>query len=134
MHLFPTNPQRRGDLASDGLEGPPMNDLLGKLQITTWYKAVLAGSIPAFLIVLAAQRDTLTILFGGITLIALGEWKNHPKKEAQYRPIVTGRAALITDVPRRWTVAGTAMQFVGAALLIYSALLPFGISLPSFLP
>jgi len=107
-----------------------MSDILSNLQITTWYKALVAISAAALLAVLAAQRDTLTMIFGGAVLIGLGEWKNHPKKEMQYRPTATGQVAVITDVPRKWTFVGTILQLIGLALAIAGASLLLGFSLP----
>jgi hypothetical protein len=107
-----------------------MNNVLQNLQVTTWYKAIMVVSAPAFLIVLATQRDALALIFAGAFLIGLGEWKNHPKKEAEYRPTVTGHVALITDIPHKWTVLGTAFQLLGVALLACGAYLLLGFTLP----
>ncbi len=107
-----------------------MNDILSNLRVTTWYKAVLAVSITAFLIVLAAQRNALTIFLGGAVLVGLGEWKNHPKMEVQYRPTTVGSVAMIKDVSRRWTLVGSVLQLIGLALLAYGTLLLLGVSLP----
>jgi hypothetical protein len=63
-----------------------MSDELTNLQITTWYKAIVAVSAAAFLITLATQRDDLTMIFGGTFLIGVGEWKNHPKMTFELRP------------------------------------------------
>jgi hypothetical protein len=107
-----------------------MSDILSNLQITTWYKALVAISAPALLVVLAAQRDALTMIFGGAVLIGLGEWMNHPKKETQYRHTTTGQVAVITDVPRKWTLVGTVLQLIGLALVASGASLLLGFSLP----
>ncbi len=77
-----------------------MSDVLKNLQLTTWYKALMAVSAPAFLVVLATQRNALTMIFFGVFLIGLGEWKNYPKREIQFRPIGAGHIAKVSDVPR----------------------------------
>jgi hypothetical protein len=97
-----------------------MNDVLNNLQITTWYKAVIAVSAAAFLIALATQRDTLAFLFGGAFLIGIGEWHHHRMKTFEQRP-VGGRLANITDRPRNPNWFGILLQLVGAALMAYSA-------------
>src|SRR2546429_7574128 len=102
-----------------------MNDVLKTLQITTWYKAVIAISAAAFLIALATQRDTLAIIFGAVFLIGIGEWKNHPKKEFVLRPTVTGHWAKITNIPRRANWLGTLLQLVAVALIAYGAFRAF---------
>jgi hypothetical protein len=107
-----------------------VNDILKNLQITTWYKAVIAVSGPALLIVLTTQRDTLAILFGGILLIAIGEWKNHPRKEVELRPTPIGQWAKITDIPRKQTWFGTLLQLLGLALIVYAGCRALGLSLP----
>lgn len=107
-----------------------MGNGLDSLQITTWYKAVMAVSGAAFLIVLASQRDTLTILFAGIFLIGLGEWRNHPKKSYEYRMIEGGGTARIKNVVRKTTVLGFLFQFLGALLVLLSVARLFELPIP----
>lgn len=96
-----------------------MNDVLKNLQITAWYKAVIAVSAAAFLIALAAQRDMLAMLFGGALLIGIGEWRNHPRQEVELRPTATGQWAKITDIPRSANWLGVLLQLAGLALILY---------------
>ena len=107
-----------------------MNDVLKNLQPTTWYKALMVVSAPAFLIVLAMQRDALTKVFGGAFLVGLGEWKNHPRKEVQLRPTSAGQMAKITDIPRKANWLGVLLQIVGLALILYGAYRALGLTLP----
>src|SRR5712692_1797153 len=103
-----------------------MNDVLKNLQITTWYKAVIAVSGPAFLIALATQRDSLAMIFGGAFLIGIGKWRNNPKKQVELRPTAAGHWAKITDVPRKANWFGTLLQLAGLILMVYGAYLAFG--------
>jgi hypothetical protein len=100
-------------------EAEPMSEVLQTLKITTWYKAVMGLSAAAFLIVLAAQRDGPTFIFGSIFLIGLGEWRSHPKRTAEYRRTAAGQVALIKDVPGKHTVFGTILQIGGVGLIAY---------------
>jgi hypothetical protein len=103
-----------------------MNNVLNNLQITTWYKAIVAVSAAALLIALATQRDTLAMIFGGAFLIGIGEWHHHRKKTFERRPFAGGLAN-ITDRPRNPNWFGALLQLVGAALTVYVAYRAFGV-------
>jgi hypothetical protein len=109
-----------------------MNDALKNLQPTTWYKALMVVTAPATLIALVAHRDAPTVIFAGAFLIGLGEWVNHPGKEAEIRPTATGQWAKITSVPRKWNWPGVLQQVAGAILILYGAgrALGFSFGLP----
>jgi hypothetical protein len=107
-----------------------MSNVLDNLPITTWYKAVTVVSAAAFLIVLASQRDNLTMIFGGAFLFGIGEWKNHPKKQFELRPTTTGQWAKISDVPRKANWLGVLLQLAGVALVLHGMYWAFSLSLP----
>src|SRR5262249_19255567 len=109
-----------------------MTDVIKNLQITTWYKAVVAVMGPAFLIALVAQRDGLAMLFAGGFLFGVGGWINHPKKEIEIRPMA-GQWAKVTDVPRRANWFGTLLQLIGIALMAYGTYLALGFPKPAVL-
>ena len=106
-----------------------MTDVLKNLPITAWYKAVAVVSAAALLITLAARRDELAMIFGGAFLIGIGEWKNHPKKQVEFRP-APGGVAKVTDLPRKTTWFGALLQLAGLALMVYGAYRALGLSLP----
>ena len=105
-----------------------MSDILQSLKITTPYKAVIVVSAAAFLIALGAQRDALTLIFGGTFLIGVGEWRNHPRKQVDFRPASAGTWAKVTDVPRKANFVGISLQVIGAALVISGTCHAFGLT------
>lgn len=93
------------------------NPLQG-LRPTTWYKALALVAAPAFLIALGASRYSLTALFGGAFLIAVGEWRYYTGKEISFRQTPAG-IAKVTDVPRKLHIDGVLIQCAGVAAIIY---------------
>jgi hypothetical protein len=91
---------------------------LEDLQVTTWYKALAVVSAPAFLIALAAGRDSLMAIFGGAFLIAVGEWRYHTGKEISFRRTPAG-VAKITDVPRKIHIDGILFQAAGVLTILF---------------
>jgi hypothetical protein len=68
------------------------------------------------------------MIFGGAFLFGIGEWKNHPKKQVEFRPGPSG-VATITDIPRKQTWSGTLLQLGGLALMAYGTYWAFGLTL-----
>jgi hypothetical protein len=95
-----------------------MTNVLDSLKVTTPYKAVIVVSGAAFLIVLLAHRDALMIVFGGIFLIGLGEWRNHPRQEVDFRPSPAG-VIKVTDVPLNPNWSGNLLQVFGVACVVF---------------
>jgi hypothetical protein len=95
-----------------------MSNPLEGLQATTWYKGLALVSAPAFLIALAAGRNPLMIMFGGIFLIAVGEWRYHTGKEITFRRTPAG-IAKVTDVPRKLHIDGVLFQAAGVLAVMY---------------
>lgn len=95
-----------------------MKNPLDGLQATTWYKALALVSAPAFLIALAAGRDVLMCVFGGILFIAIGEWRYHTGKETTFLRTPAG-IAKVTDVPRKLHIDGILFQAAGVVAILF---------------
>jgi hypothetical protein len=95
-----------------------MSNPLEGLKPTTWYKALALVAAPAFLIALAAGRDSIMVLSAGAFLIAVGEWRYYTGKEISFRQTPAGMAK-VTDVPRKLHIDGVLIQCTGVAVIIY---------------
>ena len=94
-----------------------MNKFLKNLQLTAWYKAGVLVSVAAFLVALMQQRYQLSIILGGAFLIALGELRNHPKKQVEVSTDTGGNVWKITSFPRSANWLGILVQLAGAGLI-----------------
>jgi hypothetical protein len=112
-------------------------DILKNLLLDTWYKVlVYVGGIifvaSLFVEVKAISNGQLQLLAGGITLLGLGEWKNH-KERSWIKPpnVYTGGAALMTATVREPDLVGVLLQLLGGVLIALSAWSIFQASLVS---
>jgi len=92
---------------------------LEKLQVTTWYKALAAVSAPAFLITLLGRSGSLMSIFGGLFLVALGEWRFHTVIAFSLRQVVGGGIAKVKDVPRKMNVDGVLILGAGVLAVLF---------------
>jgi hypothetical protein len=105
-----------------------MSGVWESLKPTTWYKAVMGLTGPAFLIALAGQRDALALIFIGAFFVALGEWKNHRKFFEMGR--LGGSPALREDTERKTTLLGAAFQIGGGVVFCYGVWRALGFRVP----
>ena len=93
-----------------------MSNGLEKLEINTWFKALLAGSFAVLVAAVAASAHPgiMLVATGGV-LIGLGEWLNHPK-------LVTLTAAYkITNTSRDACIVGYLLDAIGIVVAIVGA-------------
>jgi hypothetical protein len=108
-----------------------MSDVLSSLQITVWYKAVMAVSAACLVVAIPAGRDAVAIMAFGGFLIGCGEWKNHRKAVSFQR--ASAGIAKVTDMERKATFFGGSLVVVGALVFVYGLLRAFDVDVSALL-
>ena len=99
---------------------------LKSLQITNWYKAVIAISAPILFLAIAKDKDIVAIISCGTLVFGIGEWINHPKS-VEHRPApALGRFVLITDYPWKPKLLGVVFDLAAVILVGYGLFRAFG--------
>jgi hypothetical protein len=98
------------------------------LQITNWYKAVVAVAAATFVGTVVAGRDTIALISLGVFIFGLGVWKNH-QKAIEFRHAPGGYLAKKTDIVHKTTWGGVLLLVVGTAVLICGFFLALGFDL-----
>lgn len=104
-----------------------MNLDLKSLQITNWYKAVIAISAPILFLAIAKDKDIVAIISCGTLVFGIGEWINHPKSFEHRAAPALGRFVLITDYPWKPKPFGIVLDLVGLVLIGYGLYRAFGL-------
>ena len=98
--------------------------LWGKLILDIWYKTLMyiggVGSLLSLFLPLQIQSLSnmqIFILFFGIFLLGLGEWKNHPAA-VQVEPVSMMKALVMQGVMRVPNRTGNIIILVGIMLII----------------
>lgn len=95
-----------------------MDNPLKTLAVTTWYKALAVVAAPAFLLALANTRGVLMLVFGGLFLFAIGEWRYFTSQAVEFRQTPAGLVK-VTDRPRNINVVGIVLQIAGVVAVGY---------------
>ena len=101
-----------------------MSELFARLKVEYWYHALLligaAGIIAALTIDIRAMSNKQALaLFGGVFLVGLGEWINHPLQEAIVPPNMYMRGGgKISGHPRSAKPLGLFFDALGVLLIV----------------
>lgn len=55
---------------------------LENLKLDKWYTVLIAAGLMALVASIAANNNTFAALALGVFFIGIGEWKNHPERQA----------------------------------------------------
>jgi hypothetical protein len=105
-----------------------VSEVLKTLQVTNWYKAVVALSGATFFGTIIAGRDIIALISLGVFIIGLGIWKSH-RRVVEFGHIQGIGRVKKEDVVFKPNWGGALLMLLGVAVLAFGLGWALGIEL-----